>query len=138
MEKRALLAIGLSCLVLVIWTLLFPPKPVPPPRPSEATGGATTAAGSAGAGGPMAGEAKPEPGDAAATGLVADKGRAGKPEPGEQAGGPASARNAAPPKREAPEGAAAVLVLTDLARIEISNPGGKLTSWTLKKYLDTE
>src|SRR5438093_7911001 len=127
MEKRALLAIGLSCLVLVIWGILFPQRPAPPPLPQGAPAGANAASGPV-AGDRSTGVAKP---DAAAADKAATAGREGEPGPGSRQGDSAAGKHAVSPKREAPEGAPAVVIQTDVARIEISNPGGKLTSWSL-------
>lgn len=127
-EKRALLAIGISCLILVGWTLLFPPpqKPVPP-------------AGSTPSGIGGSGSEPPQPAaggtDRAVAGHPDEPGTAGSTTGIGSATTPGGDTSPAP-KLEAPEGSPPVVVETDVARIEFANPGARLVSWRLKKYLD--
>src|SRR2546426_5087729 len=120
MVKRALAAIGLSAVILLVWTIFFAPKP--PVTPPVSTG--TTVPGTGPSLGTAGGSRSP----------AADHGSdsaAPSPSPGADAKGAAA-------RREAPEGMPPVVVETPLERIEFRNPGARLVSWTLKKYLDHE
>ena len=111
MEKRLLIAAGLSLAVLLAWEWLVPKPPKPPvaaPTPSEATASTTSTTPSADtAAAPGAGEA-------------IDKGPATLPEP------------AAATAEES------VRIGNDLFTATFSNRGGVLTSFTLARYTDEE
>lgn len=114
-EKRALIAIVICCLIYVGWLAFFAPRApiVPPP---SAPGVAAGAAGTKGVPeeAAKAGPAKPAP-------SLLEPDRIG-----------------AAPRREAAEGTPPVVIETDLARIEIREPGARIISWKLEKYLDHE
>ena len=106
MEKRVLIAVLLSFLVLWAYTAIVP-HPKPPLKASAAAAAAGEAAGSSGqAPGSEPPAAAQPPGPAPAAATVAD----------------ATERS--------------IVVETKLVRAVFSNRGGVLTSWTLKKYDD--
>ena len=104
--KRLILALALSAAVLVVWTVLFPPPP-PKPAPSSPTPAATKA---------------PASGAPAPTALPA-----------------AAAAPAPPPASVRPVAAAAeetVAIDAGLYHATLSNRGGTLRSFTLKRFRD--
>src|SRR5437762_1727177 len=105
MEKRALAAIGLSALILLVWTIFFAPKPPAPPPASPA---------------------RTIPGAAASSGEAPESGSpTGPPAAGSSLPdtSPASNARVAAARREAPEGAPPVIIETAFERIELRNPG---------------
>lgn len=115
MEKRLALAVALCIGFLIVWSWLFPPAPAPPPSGQDT---AVTPASAPGTTAPA-----PGPGESPAA-----AGGAGTP-----GAGPAPA-----PAAEAVAAAAEEEILLDLphAAVRLTNRGGRVTSWTLKDYLD--
>src|SRR5258705_7522559 len=112
MDRRTLLAIALSFVVLVLWAVFFTPRTPPkPPAAETITEGAPAGA-------------LPEGAGAA---------EAARDEPRETAHGSPSSPAA---RREAPQEAPNTVVETDLVRVDFQNPGGRAVSWTLKRYRD--
>ena len=113
-QARVALAFALALLVMVGWYFLNPPKPQPPPgSPASQTQRAADLP--AGAGGAVA-----QPGQAVSansTGATSLKG----------------AVSAAPVTAT---GEKEIVVESDLYRVELSNRGGVVRSWQLKKYTD--
>ena len=110
-ERRLLLAVALSLLVLTAYQLLFAPPPAPrPPAPSP--GGASPATTSA----PGATPAAP-----------------GRPVP---PGGTAAPAPSLP--RVADERERRVEVVTDDATLAFTNRGARLVSWRLERYRDAQ
>ncbi len=104
MEKRVLIAVLLSFLVLYGYTALFPP-PKPPVAP------------------------KPVAGDIATPAAPAQSSAAG----GAEAPAPAPLEPAAA-ATVAETAERSIVIETDVVRAVFSNRGGVITSWTLKKY----
>ncbi len=143
MEKRLLLAVGLSVGVLILWTSLFTPRtPVPGTGARQEPGGAPAAAA------PGAGAAGTNAGSAPAGGTVTEAGSAtgsvtgpGQESVPEQVGVGGAAVGAARP--DLPDGRPVAATAeeqttidTPLVAIRLTNRGGRVTSWVLKKYLD--
>jgi YidC/Oxa1 family membrane protein insertase len=119
MEKRVLLAISLSFVVLFAYQMLAP-KPKTPPRPAVA--GKTTPGAAANATVGQSGPPSPST-TAAGTALEADK--------------PASAVAAADTNaRVADTAERDIIVETNHVHAVFSNRGALVKSWTLKDYLD--
>ena len=111
-QARVALAFALALLVMVGWYFLNPPKPQPPPGSAgtAATRNAPNAPGTAGA--PSSPVAQPnQPVAAGSTGATS-----------------------APPVSAT--GERSIVVESDLYRVELSNRGGVVRSWELKKYTD--
>ncbi len=106
-HARVALAFALALLVMVGWYLLNPPKP------------------------------QPAPGSAAAQHASAPAATAPTPQPSQPAPavstGASSAAAAAP---VAATGEKSIVIESDLYRVELSNRGGVVRSWLLKKYTD--
>ena len=111
MEKRAILAIGLSFLILLGWYWLFPPPPSPEPEPVVTPAPAIV-------------EEMPGP-DLRETGEPTDVPAAGLEEPPPP-----------PAPIEAIEAVAAeeLQIGTDLFDVVLTNEGGRARSWRLKEY----
>jgi YidC/Oxa1 family membrane protein insertase len=122
MDKRALLAVALSCSIYIAWLIFFAPRP-PAVNPASQASTAPSAAG------PTEGEAGKEL--AAGGAAAAESSRTGSHEAvaGDE-------RASVAPRREAAEDAPPAVIDTDVARIEIREPGARIASWRLKKYLD--
>src|SRR5262245_44504750 len=112
MERRAILAIALSFVVLVVWTMLFGPKP-PPTKPVNGSAAATSGAPAA------SGEVGSE-----TSGALNAKGIGEPPASEAPASAASTSQAAASPRREAPVGAPPIVVDTNLARVEFSSVGG--------------
>jgi YidC/Oxa1 family membrane protein insertase len=113
-ERRLLLAVALSLLVLTAYQFLFPSKP-PLPRPSASPAGAASSGGAASASPPPA--------------------VAGSPRvPSEVA--PTASAAAAPVASVADERERRVEAQGDEVTVAFSNRGARLVSWQLKKYRD--
>ena len=109
-ESRLLLAVTLSILVLGVWMYLFPPKK---PAPLPATP-------------PPAQSAPAQPGTSpAAPAPVAGASRQTPMESGQA------------PAAEAASEEQTLVVENDLYRVELTNRGGVVQSWQLKKYRDS-
>jgi len=118
MEKRSLLAVGLALVVLIAWSVIFPPpkRPDTPPAPASVEQKTAETAPSASGAQATAPAGNQAPAAAAAT-------------PGT---GPAQTDRieaAAEEKRA---------IDTGLARVELSNRGGRILSWTLTHYKDDD
>ena len=122
--KRLLIALVLSAGVLLIWPKIFPPPPTAP-KPPVPTAGPAATAGAAGAAG-----AVPTTAGAGAKGAA----------PGVAAGASAATLPSAPPVPAGPPIGATEEKLerveTPLYVAEVSNRGGALVSFALKKYDD--
>ncbi len=134
--KRLLIALVLSAGVLFIWPKIFPPPPTAPkpPVPPTATAGMAGTVGT----GETAGTAGAA-GASGASGAVAAP--TGKPSPATAAAA-ASGAPAAPPVRPAGPPVVATeekveRVETPLFVAEVTNRGGALVSFQLKKYDDS-
>jgi len=114
--KRLSIAFILSAAVLILWPRLFPPPPTPEPGKPAAV--------------PTAGPASAGTPPAAVTSAAAAKG-AQAPGAGKQA---VAATVAVPPVTAAE--ARDVVVSTPLYEARLSNQGGDLVSWTLRKFKD--
>lgn len=105
MEKRALIAIGLSIAIIVIWQTLFPPPERPQVAPPEviesAAQEAVDSAASADTRLPDADEPEPDEPPAEAVGAAAEE---------------------------------EVVLETDRVRVVLTNRGGRVKSWALKQY----
>lgn len=108
-ERRLLLAVALSLLVLTAYSLLFAPAP-PTPEPAPAAAGPATAT--------PPPPAVPEP--------------AGRPRPEDQAPTPA----AEPVARVSDERERRVEVLAPEYTVAFTNRGARVVSWTLARYRD--
>jgi len=121
-QARVALAFALALLVMVGWYFLNPPKPQPPPgsatSQAQSAGnlpaGASGAPGTSGAGGASAAVQPNQVVSANSTGAT-------------------SSASAAP---VAATGEKEIVVESDLYRVELSNRGGVVRSWQLKKYTD--
>lgn len=120
MEKRVLVAVALSFLVLFGYQALFKPKTPPRRTPTAASQGA-----------PATGTAAQAAGGSAAQGSAP-----GVAAPAGEAQGQPSAPAAQPLVADSTE--RDVVVETQLYRVVISNRGARVTSWTLKKYQDLQ
>jgi len=110
MEKRVLVAVVLSFLVLYLYqAFLAPPPPTPQPRPQVAGQAAVaTAGGAASAASPtVPASISPAPAEPMAAALVSE-----------------------PAERD-------IVVDTDLVRAVFTNRGGRLKAWALKRYNDS-
>jgi YidC/Oxa1 family membrane protein insertase len=105
-EMRSLIAAVLCLLVIAGWSLIYKP-PQPPPAPPAAT---TTNSAAAPAQGPPATSAP--------------------------SGGKAAKSPAPPVTMRAASAESSVVIESDLYRVEISNRGGVVRSWQLKKFTD--
>ena len=112
-QARVALAFALALLVMVGWYFLNPPKPQPPP----------------GSGASQAQSAANVPGGAGGAGPVVQP---NQPVGANSTG--ATALAAAAPV--AATGEKDIVVESDLYRVELSNRGGVVRSWQLKKYTD--
>ncbi len=110
MEKRALIAIALSFVVLLGWYWLFPAQQPVRPAGAPAAGPAAT---------PAAGGAAPATPAAPAPAAV-------------EAAAPSS-----PPSQVEAEKAETVRVETDVSAVVLTNKGGRVASWRLKDYRDS-
>ena len=119
MEKRVLLAVFLSFLVLFVYQSVFAPPPPKPPAGNESP--ATAASGGQ--------PAKATPASAAGQNA---------PKPPAPAAAPAAAPQPAPETLTADTEPRTIVVETDDVRAEFSNQGGDLRSWRLKHFLDRE
>ena len=114
MEKRVLLAVGLSVVVLIGFNVLFPPVKRPPPA-------ATSAPGAAGA---------PPATSPSAPAAARRRARASPPARRRHRPRPRRRRSSAiPPNGE-------IVVENDAVRATFSTRGGVLTSWRLKHYAE--
>jgi YidC/Oxa1 family membrane protein insertase len=113
-ESRVLLAFLLSIGVMAVWGVFFAPKPQPKPPQPAATGIAQPAQS-------PSQTPPPTPGQPAAASRQRSTVQAA-PQP------------AAPPKAAADE--KTIVIENDLYRVELSNRGGVVRSWQLKKYVD--
>src|SRR6185503_19073457 len=105
MEKRSLVALGLSALVLILW-YAFVPQPQPAqPAPVESQAPATAGGGTAPA--------------SSGTAPAADAAPAPSTPPPEAIGAAAPAETA---------------IETDLFQVVLTNKGGRVTSWKLRQY----
>ena len=121
-ERRLLIAVALSLLVLTAYQFLFPTPP--PVRRPAATANTTP-------GTPTASDRAPQPGRAS-PGRTASAG----PTPGARA---AVAPTPAPPAVQiADERERRVEVQGDEVAVAFSNRGGRLVSWQLKRYRDAK
>lgn len=120
-EMRILIASLLSMAVIVLWIKFLAPKPPtnPPKSSAPISGGATTGTSSSSSGTPST---NPPP--------------AGTNKPTAGIASVISPTNmpSAPPKADAQE--RTIVVENSLYRVEISNRGGVVKSWRLKKYMD--
>lgn len=107
--RRLIIAAALSFGFLVLWHFLFPAEPPAPPRPVPA----------------VAEPARPAGGVAT-------------PRPTDDPGVPSAAAVVAAPAREAVQAAAAEMVVIETkdARVELSNRGAEVRSYTVKKQTD--
>ncbi|HXJ06203.1 MAG TPA: membrane protein insertase YidC [Candidatus Acidoferrum sp.] len=122
-ELRILIASILSMAVILLWVKFFAPKPpanLPQPNKPEVTAPAST---NAGATSPVT----------AASSASSNKSSAPLPAGNATAISPPSAA-AMPPKADTQE--RTIIVENALYRVEISNRGGVVKSWLLKKYKD--
>ena len=110
-QARVALAFALALLVMVGWYFLNPPKPQPP-------------------GSPAAQHAANAPGNASAPGTPG----AAVTQPNQPVVAGSTARRSAPPA--AATGESNIVVESELYRVELSNRGGVVRSWQLKKYTD--
>jgi YidC/Oxa1 family membrane protein insertase len=127
MDRRTLLALVLSAMVIVIWTGLFAPSREPA-SDGDVPGGTPSTGQTAAPTPPDAGTPSPTPTEPAGPGSAGE-------EPGATEGRAAiGATEAAPASqwREVPE--ATVVVETDLTRLEIATHGGVLTSVELLDF----
>jgi YidC/Oxa1 family membrane protein insertase len=108
-ERRLLLAVALSLLVLTAYSMLFPPRP-PTPRPSPSV-------------------SQPEPGGAPPAAAVGEPG----PSPSPVSPPPEEAR---PRPQVADEKERRVEVYTPTASIAFTNRGARLLSWQLTRFKD--
>lgn len=108
-QARVALAFALALLVMVGWYFLNPPKPQPPPGSgaSQVQSGANLPSGASGAGGAVVQPNQPV--GANSTGATAPVTATGEKD---------------------------IVVESDLYRVELSNRGGVVRSWQLKKYTD--
>lgn len=106
MEKRALLALGLSALILIGWLYLFPPPKSTPSREPLAP--------------PQESPAAPAPAPAVETKPAAEPGAA------------------APKAAVAAEAIEEVRVSTQRFEVVLTNKGGRVVSWRLKDYTDSQ
>ena len=121
-EMRILIASILSMAVILLWAKFFAPKP--PANLPQANKPAITAP-------PATNSATP----AASSSPSTTPGKSGAATPAGAATGIAPSNAAAmPPKAAAQE--RAMVVENGLYRVEISNRGGVVKSWQLKKYMD--
>ena len=113
MEKRVLLAVGLSVAVLIGFNILFPPVKRPTPAATSAPGAAAGTPPAAGATAPAATEV-------------------------ERSVAPASAAPAAPAAQTLVGDTAErqIVVENEVVRATFSTRGGVLTSWLLKHYAE--
>jgi YidC/Oxa1 family membrane protein insertase len=121
MEKRVLLAISLSFVVLFGYQMLVPKPAKTPPRPPVAAAGKTAGASTQATGAATVAQSKSPSSDAPAPGTPGVA-----PAPVEAS---AAARVADVAERD-------VVVDTPSVHAVFSNRGALLKSWTLKKYLD--
>jgi YidC/Oxa1 family membrane protein insertase len=105
-EMRSLLAAVLCLVVIAVWSLIYKPPQPPPPSAKPATSATNPAA--------------PAP--------VASS------TPGQVSGKPATP--AAPVSMHAASAENSVVIESDLYHVEISNRGGVVHSWQLKKFTD--
>jgi len=117
MEKRALLAIALSILVMVAWQMFFAPPVPEAPLPADPNSGAATVSGDTTRG---AGDETPAPG-------------AGSAEP-EPAGVPPWDAGIAPAPRAEAAGVEEFRVKTEHHDVRLTNRGGRVTWWRLPEY----
>ena len=121
MEKRALIAVGLALVVLFAWSALFPP----PKRPAVPTPETTSQQGASGPETPGGGaESKPVDTAGSAAGTQAES------TPSESTPG------SAPTDRIEATAESKVTIDTGLARVVLSNRGGRVESWTLAQFKD--
>jgi YidC/Oxa1 family membrane protein insertase len=106
-HARVALAFALALLVMVGWYFLNPPKPQPPPGSAAAT----------------------QPAANVAKGPAATAGPTNQPAPA----GSTGATSATPVTAS---GEKNIVIESDLYRVELSNRGGVVRSWQLKKYTD--
>jgi YidC/Oxa1 family membrane protein insertase len=127
MEKRALLAVGLSLAVLFLWSKLFAPLPPPPPDPSAQPPGV---AGTVSGGDAALGQA---PG-AAPGALSQAPDQAGSPgtDSPEAEGGPTPVETVAAAAEER------VVLSTNVFEATFTNRGGRPLSWQLLEFQDAE
>ena len=126
MDKRTLLAVALSMVVMIsfffIQSLIFPPSaPSPAQNPDRASGSQG-----------VSGLATQEQASQGNTQAVSTPPDAMSPDEtaAEDAGIPAIEEEAIPPQ--------IVIVETELIRVELSNAGGEIISYKLKKHLDND
>ena len=112
-QARVALAFALALLVMVGWYFLNPPKPQPPPGSAASQAQSATAL-AGGAGGAGAVVQPNQPVGANSTGVTASAAAAPVTATGEKD----------------------IVVESDLYRVELSNRGGVVRSWQLKKYTD--
>jgi len=120
MEKRVIIAVLLSFVVLYVYQAMFAPKPVQRPKPAPAAQAAGSAA-------PAAGQSA-----APAPGTPAQPGAAAAAPPGAQAAAAATVAVVAVADTEERE----VLIETESLHAVFSNRGAVLKSWRLKTYKD--
>jgi YidC/Oxa1 family membrane protein insertase len=123
MEKRVIIAVVLSFLVLYAYQAMFAPKPVPKPKALQTE----LAQGSAA---PGAGQSASPAGANAAAGVAGAAGAAGAET---AAPGPASGGTVVVSDTDARD----VALDSDTLHAVFSNRGAVLTSWKLKRYKDT-
>jgi len=114
-QARAMLALALCTAILIGWNILFPQPKVAPP--AEIASAPTASAPQGAAPAPIGISSTPAPANSNGTGNVTPAGQA-------------AAAKAADSERD-------IVVENDVYRIEFSNRGGVVKSWTLKKYLDS-
>jgi YidC/Oxa1 family membrane protein insertase len=115
-ESRVLMAFLLSIGVMAVWGVFFAPKPQPkPPQPAAVPSG------------------------------VAQPGQSPSQSPASTPGQPPATSSQRPALQAAPQLAASpkaaaeekiIVIENDLYRVELSNRGGVVRSWQLKKYVD--
>jgi len=119
-QTRAIIAAGLSLIIIVLWSMVYKP-PKPEPRPETAATQTTTGQNSAGQSSATQsappGAATPAPNEAVA-----------------KAAPPRSKTTKTPPVQAKSE--ETIVVENGLYRVEISNRGAIVRSWQLKKYKD--
>jgi YidC/Oxa1 family membrane protein insertase len=110
-QSRAIIAAGLSLIVIVAWSLIYkPPKPATPPPPAAATASSVTSS---------------VPPTAAAPPKIAASASASGGAPGSASVAPAAA-----------SAERVTVIESDLYRVELSSRGAVVRSWQLKKYTD--
>ena len=120
MEKRTLLAVTLALLILLVWSVLFPP---PPPQKGPAGHGTVPSGSPPGAGATSSPPGLDRPGGSPAS-------------PSKGASGAGNDSVVVPKEKIEAASEERITVDTGLAEVVLFNRGGRVVSWSLRKYTD--